>query len=168
MPSIHIKTLWNAEVQRRGVKAPKLIECYPHLTNRQPEKMPGIKELETIAKDSVVIATDDMCHHGIAYGVPREEALAIGAEGYALAEKTIEEGFSHLTKGDFAKYFDHWMNPMAIGDPSDCATVLRYLLGKVTYEVLDIKLVDVTQLFEGDTSPSWVAASLVEVRAHSI
>ena len=69
----HFKTLWEAEVKRRGIKAPRLIECYPHLVNRQPEKLPGTKELAQIAKDAVIVATDDMCHHGIAYGVePRK------------------------------------------------------------------------------------------------
>lgn len=159
----HFKTLWNAEIKRRGMKAPKLFEYYPHLTNRRPEKLPGIAELEQIAKDSVIIATDDMCHHGIGYGVDPKEAIAIGDQGRAFALKMIEEGFIHLQNGDFAQYFDHWMNPRAIGDPTDCAVVLRYLIGHASYEVLDLKLVDVTQLFEGNTTPSWVAATLVEV-----
>jgi hypothetical protein len=159
----HFKTLWDAEVKRRGCKPPKVREFYPHLTNREPEKLPGMKELQDIAKDSVIVATDDMCHHGIAYGVNFEDVLQIGDTGYDFARKMIQEGFTHLKNGNFAKYFDHGMNPLAIGDPTDCAIVLRYLLGDVSYHLLDLKLVDVTELFEGNTHPSWVAASLVEV-----
>ncbi len=159
----HFKTLWEAEIKRRGIQAPKLFEFYPSLTNRRPDTLPGIKELQTIVKDSVVVATDDMCHHGIAYGVPASEAIEIGDKAYTFAKTAIDRGFAYLKEGDFARYFDHWMNPQAIGDPTDCAIVLRYLLGKASYKVLDLKLVDVSRLFEANPTPSWVAATLVEM-----
>ncbi len=159
----HFKTLWEAEIKRRGIKAPKLFEFYPSLTNQRPDTLPGIKELEKIVKDSVVVATDDMCHHGIAYGVPEALAIEIGDEAYKFAKTAIDRGFQYLTKGDYARYFDHWMNPQAIGDPADCAIVLRYLLGNVSYNVLDLKIVDVSRLFEKNPTPSWVAATLIEV-----
>jgi len=50
---------------------------------------------------------------------------------------------------------------MAIGDPTDTSLVLKYLLGKVSINILDLKLVDVSMLFENDISPIWVATSLV-------
>lgn len=159
----HFKTLWEAEVKRRGIKAPQLIELYPHLVNRQPETLPGIQELKARIKDAVIVATDDMCHHGIAYGVNPKEALEISEEAYTFTKQKIFEGFSYLKDGDYSTYYEHWMNPLAIGDPSDCAAVLRHLLGPCSYEVLDLKLVDLTKLFAGSTTPSWVAATLVEV-----
>ena len=94
-----------------------------------------------------------------------EKAHSMDEAGYQFAKMTIQEGFSHLERAHFSAYYEHWMHPLAIGDPTDCAIVLRYLLGPAAYTVLDLKLVDVSQLFEGNVDPSWVAASLVEVES---
>ena len=70
-------------------------------------------------------------------------------------------GFSLLKQNDYSAYFDHWMNPQAIGDPSDVTVVMHNLIGhKAHPKILDLKLVDVSPLFEGDPAPSWVAATL--------
>ncbi len=153
--------LFDFEVKRRGIKPPRLIERYPSLVNKDPSTLPGIKELQVIAKDSVIVATDDMCHHGVGYGVPEEKALPMNAEGLLFARKMIEEGYALLQKNDFYGYFYHWMNPLAIGDPTDTAIVLKYLLGAVSPKIIDLKLVDVSPLFENEISPSWVATTLV-------
>jgi hypothetical protein len=158
------KILFEFEVKRRGVKPPKLIERYPSLVNRDPANLPGIKELERISKDTVIVATDDMCHHGIGYGVSGEDAIQIDDEGYRFARKYIEEGYSLLKKDNYRGYFSHWMNPIAIGDPTDTTIVLKYLLGDATPHILDLKLVDVSMLFENNVSPSWVAATLVQFK----
>jgi hypothetical protein len=157
------KILFEAEVKRRGVKAPKLIERYPSLVNKDPATLPGIKDLEQIAKDAVIVATDDMCHHGIGYGVSDMDAMHLD-EGYRFARKCIDDGYEMLRKDNYRDYFLHWMNPLAIGDPTDTAIVLKYLLGAVSPQVLDLKLVDVSMLFENHVSPSWVAATLVEFK----
>ena len=81
------KILFEFEVKRRGVKPPKLIERYPSLVNREPAKLPGIKELERIAKDAVIVATDDMCHHGIGYGVSDENAIQLDDIGISICSK---------------------------------------------------------------------------------
>jgi hypothetical protein len=53
------------------------------------------------------------------------------------------------------------MNPNAIGDPSDVTVVMHYLIGdKASPKILDLKLVDVSPLFEDNPAPSWVAATL--------
>jgi hypothetical protein len=158
------KILFELEVKRRGIKPPKLIERYPSLVNREPANLPGIKELEQISKDTVIIATDDMCHHGIGYGVSDENAVHIDDEGYRFARKYLEDGYALLKKDNYRGYFSHWMNPLAIGDPTDTTIVLKYLLGDVSPYILDLKLVDVSMLFENDVSPSWVAATLVEFK----
>ncbi len=156
------RILFDFETKRRGIKGPKLIERYPSLVNRDPESLPGIKELAEIAKDSVIVATDDMCHHGVGYGVLPQDAYGMDEKGYTFARKCIEDGYSLLRQNNFREYFFHWMNPMAIGDPTDTAIVLKYLLGNVSINVLDLRLVDVSMLFENDIAPSWVAASLVK------
>ena len=157
------KLLMNSEIQRRGIKGPELIERYPSLVNRRPEKLPGIEELEGLVKDCAVVISDDLCHHGIAYGVPENLAIEIGDTAYNFAKTAIDTGFQYLKKGDYARYYDHWMHPEAIGDPTDCAIVQRFLLGNATYNVLDLKIVDVSRLFEANPTPSWVAAALVEI-----
>lgn len=156
------KILFSFEVKRRGIKPPKLIERYPSLVNRDPANLPGIKELQQIAKDSVIVATDDMCHHGVGYGVSQDIAFQIDDNGYQFAKKLIEDGYELLKKDDYKAYFFHWMNPVAIGDPTDTSIVLKYLLGKASIEILDIKLVDVSSLFENNLSPSWVATTLAK------
>lgn len=156
------KILFDFEVKRRGIKPPRLIERYPSLVNRAPANLPGIQELQQIAKDSVIVATDDMCHHGLGYGVSLDSAQPIDEKGYHFAKNLIEEGYQHLKKGDYRSYFFHWMNPLAIGDPTDTAIVLKYLLKDIAMKILDLKLVDVSSLFEEEISPSWVAATLVK------
>lgn len=156
------KILFDCEVKRRGIKPPKLLERYPSLVNKDPANLPGIEDLEKISKDAVVVATDDMCHHGVGYGVPEENAFQIDAIGYQFARKQIEDGYALLKKNNYRDYFFHWMNPAAIGDPTDTTIVLKHLLGEVTPKILDLKLVDVSMLFENDISPSWVATTLVQ------
>lgn len=156
--------LFDMEVKRRGIKAPRLIVRYPSLVNREPALLPGIEELKQIAKDAVIVGTDDMCHHGIGYGVPPEKTLPIDTRGYQFARDYIQEGYALLENNDYRNYFSHWMNPLAIGDPSDVAVVLKHLVGDASIHILDLKLVDVSTLFENDVAPSWVAATLVEFR----
>ncbi|MEC7838799.1 MAG: hypothetical protein VX777_02020 [Chlamydiota bacterium] len=158
------KVLWELETKRRGVASPKLIERYPCLTNRRPDLLPGIDELKKISKNAVIVGTEDYCHHGIAYGVTQDNVLSINQEGLSFARSQIETGFSMLQKCDYQGYFDHWMNPRAIGDPSDVTVVIHHLVSDVASpKILDLKLADVSTLFEGDPSPSWVAAALVVV-----
>lgn len=156
------KMLFDYEVKRRGIKPPKLIERYPSLVNRDPANLPGFQELQQIAKDSVIVATDDMCHHGIGYGVSFESAKPMDEKGYNFAKNLIEEGYQHLKKEDYRSYYFHWMNPLAIGDPTDTSIILKFLLKDAAMKILDLKLVDVSSLFEDNVSPSWVAATLVK------
>lgn len=155
------KALWKTEIERRGIAAPLIFERYPCLTNRDPETLPGIDTLKELSKNGVVVGTDDYCHHGIAYGVAKEAALPVGEKGLLFARSQIESGFEILRRGDYSAYFDHWMNPNAIGDPCDVTVVMRYLVGeKSSPKILDLKLVDVSPIFEENTTPSWVAATL--------
>jgi hypothetical protein len=158
------KSLWDIEVKRRGKKAPRLIERYPSLVNRQPETLPGMQELKELAKNAVIIGTEDYCHHGVAYAVPESSALPMDEAALSFARKHIEDGFSLLQKNKYAEFFDHGMRLDALGDPTDVTTTIHYLVGSnAQAKILDLKLVDVSELFEGDPSPSWVAATLAAV-----
>ena len=158
------ETLWDAEVRRRGIKPPRLIKRYPCLANRSPETLPGIDELASLSKDSVVVATSDLCHHGVAYGLTEEESVPIGEEALSLASEEIQGAFEALESKNYKDYYDACLNPQSLSDSLDVAPVLRHLLGPKTAHILDLTLVDVAHMFEGNPVPSWVAASLVEFK----
>ena len=151
--------LWDEEVKRRGVKSPRLIWRFPSLVAAQPDRLKGIQELTALAKDSVVVATGDLFHYGVAYGMKREAVLDSANEVKPLAMKKIKEGLSILRSGDFHQYL-HFCKAH-LSDAIDTGTVLRYLLGPLSEQVLDLEIVDVSNLFEDTPKPSWVAAFLV-------
>lgn len=158
------KSLWRIEVERRGIKAPQLIERYPNLVNGHPASLPGMQELADIAKDAVIVGTEDYCHHGVAYAVPQEATLSMNDQALSFAKKQIEDGYRLLEQNNYADFYKHGMHLQALGDPTDVTTTLHYLVGSCAKpKILDLKLVDVSPLFEGDPSPSWVAATLAKI-----
>ena len=159
-----IKSLLKIEVERRGRKAPRLIERYPSLVNRHPEALPDIQKLKELAKNAVIIGTEDYCHHGIAYALPKNSTIPMGKEALSFARSQIEQGFSLLQQNNYAEFYKHGMHLNAIGDPPDVTTTIHYLVGShAKPKILDLKLVDVSNLFENDPSPSWVAATLAKI-----
>lgn len=98
------KALWQIEVKRRGISPPKVIERYPCLTNRDPASLPGIDEVRGLLKNSVLVGTEDYCHHGVAYGVTKEKALPMNEAALAFAREHIESGFALLSSGDYRGY----------------------------------------------------------------
>lgn len=153
--------LFEHEVKRRKIKAPKLIVRFPNLVNREPEKLPGIEELEKLRPHSVFIATADLFHHGIAYGNPLQACMPIGEKTEAYVKEEIANGLKFLQTQNYKKYFDYCMR--CVSDSLHVGPVLSYLLGPLSGKILDLKLVDVSDLFEGRPNPSWVAASLIEL-----
>lgn len=158
------KSLLKIEVERRGKKAPRLIERYPSLVNRHPEALPGIQELKELAKSAVIVGTEDYCHHGIAYALPKNSTIPMGEHALSFAQNQIEQGFSLLHQNKYAEFYKHGMHINAIGDPSDVSATMHYLVGSYSKpKILNLKLVDVSYLFENDPSPSWVAATLAKI-----
>lgn len=153
----HFKTLWEAEVKRRGIKAPKLIVRYPCLVNARPERLLGVEELERIAKDAVVVSTGDLVHNGVAYKTDPQLEIGLHSEGFA--RDSIHEGFNLLEKGKYREYYHHCIKYR--NDAKDTCTVIHHLLGTLKANILDLRLVDTGDLFIDNPSPSWVAASLV-------
>ncbi|QVL56312.1 MAG: hypothetical protein KFB95_03705 [Simkaniaceae bacterium] len=153
----HFKTLWEAEVKRRGIKAPKLIVRYPCLVNARPECLLGVEELERIAKDAVVVSTGDLVHNGVAYKT--DPQLEIGSQSEGFTRDAIHEGFNLLKKGKYREYYHHSIKYR--NDAKDTCTVIHHLLGPLKANILDLRLVDTGDLFIDNPSPSWVAASLV-------
>jgi|LakMenE18May11ns_1017448.scaffolds.fasta_scaffold9922282_2 hypothetical protein len=158
------KSLFKIEVERRGKKAPRLIERYPSLVNRHPEALPGMPELKEFAKSAVIVGTEDYCHHGIAYALPKNYTMPMGEHALSFAQNQIEQGFSLLEQNQYAEFYKHGMHLNALGDPSDVSATMHYLVGShAKPKILNLKLVDVSHLFENDPSPSWVAATLATI-----
>ena len=158
---ISFRHFWDAEVRRRGVAAPEVIERYPFLAGGHPERLPGIEELASLAEDAVIVSTADPFHHGIGYGDPPERALAPGDGGLELARTTIEEGIDLLGRGDYLAYDAHCLE--AKSDARDAGVVFRYLRGALSGAILDLTYTDASELYDAP-APTWVAAPLVEWR----
>lgn len=153
--------LWDEEVKRRAIKPPKLFCRYPFLVNREPETMPGIKELSVLAKDAAIVATSDFCHHGVAYDEP--DALPIGQSARSFAEANIVHHLQVLTEGSYEAFYEHCFKIKS--DSYDVGSMLKYLCKPSSGTLLDMQLVDTSMLYENNPSPSWVAASLVALQS---
>lgn len=152
--------LWEEEIKRRG-KAPELIIRYPYLAGGKPEILPGIKELQTIAKNAIVVSTADPFHHGIGYKDPPDQALYPEKGGLELARKRINEGLELFRKGDYWGYNQHCVS--AKSDARDAGQVVRYLLGPLEGRILDLTYTDTAEMYKAPP-PTWVAGALIELK----
>jgi hypothetical protein len=152
--------LWRNELERRRVAGPRLVVRYPYLAGGRPEALPGIDELEEVSRDSVIVATADLFHHGVGYGDPPGAALAPGDGGLDLARATIEEGLRILERGDYREYNRHCVD--AKSDARDVGQVVRHLTGPVKGRVLDLVADDMSSQYDAPR-PTWVAGALVEL-----
>jgi len=149
---------WETEVRRRGlVNPPEVIERYPYLAAGHPERLPGIEELQELARDAVIVSTADAFHHGIGYGDPPERAFAPEAAGLARARAVLEEGIALLERGDYWGYNQHCVR--AKSDARDAGQVFGYLRGPLRGRVIDITYSDAAELYQAPP-PTWVAAAL--------
>lgn len=150
---------WEAEIKRRGIPGPEVIERYPYLAGGRPGDLPGIDELAKLAEDAVIVSTADAFHHGIGYGTPLEDTYAPDEEGLAVARKTLEEGIALLERGDYWGYNQHCVR--AKSDARDAGQVFRYLRGPMQGRILDLTYTDSSELYR-QPRPTWVAAALFE------
>ena len=154
--------LWNYEIQKRKIKnPPELILAYPCLANREPWKLPSMDQLKSYLPNSLIVLTCDFCHLGKAYETPEERHLPISMQAEEFARKTIEQGLHIFAEPDYGRYIDFCA--ATISDGVDTGQVLMYLKGPLKSKILDLRLIDTAHLFENDPSPSWVAASLIEM-----
>jgi hypothetical protein len=156
--------LWGEELRRRGIAGPELVLRYPYLAGGRPMLLPGIEELQALARDAVLVTTADPFHHGIAYGEPPETALFPESGGLELARRRIDEGLELLRIGDYWGYNQHCVE--AKSDGRDAGQVVRYLLGPLEGEILDLVADDMTNAYNKPT-PSWVAGALVNLKKAS-
>ncbi len=153
---------WQAETRRRGIQGPQVIERYPYLAGGKPAQLPGIEELEKLAKDAVIVSTVDPFHHGIGYGDAAETALHPHAGGLEQGRRTLEEGIALLERGDYWGYNQHCVR--AKSDGRDAGQVFRYLRGPLRGHIVDLTSSDATELYQ-QPAPTWVAAALFDWQA---
>lgn len=156
---ISFRHFWQAEMKRRGGKAPQLIERYPYLAGGQPDKLPGIDELAKLAEDAVIVSTADPFHHGLGYGDPPEKALFPEQGGLTLARKSINEGIALLEQGDYWGYNQHCVQ--AKSDARDAGQVFRYIRGSMHGRIIDLTYSDATELYN-QPAPTWVATAVID------
>ncbi|HEY5235557.1 MAG TPA: hypothetical protein VIJ14_05220, partial [Rhabdochlamydiaceae bacterium] len=99
--------LLDQATKRAGIESPKVIIRYANLSQGHPETLPRIEEITKIARDSIVVATADLCHHGVSYRVPPEDALAISPKAIDFAKERIETGLKLLSKCSYLEYRDY-------------------------------------------------------------
>jgi hypothetical protein len=153
--------LWEQEIRRRGIAGPELVIRYPYLAGGRPMVLPGIQALSETARDSVLVSTADPFHHGIGYGDSPDIALPPESGGLELARKRINEGLELLRIGDYWGYNQHCVS--AKSDARDAGQVLRYLLGPLQCQILDLVSDDMTSAYQ-KPAPTWVAGALIELK----
>jgi len=158
---LNFQFLWNYAVRKRGIRPPALIMRYPYLAGGKPETIPGMKELEAIAADAVIVATMDPFHHGIGYGDLPENSFEPEEGGLDLARRSIEEGLEILSKGDHSAYNQHCVK--AKSDGRDVGQVLRHLIGSCKGKILGLAADDMAEMY-GKIKPTWVASALIEIQ----
>jgi hypothetical protein len=153
--------LWDEEIKRRGIAGPELLVRYPYLAGGRPHVLPGIEELQDIAREAVVVSTADPFHHGIGYGEPPATALAPREGGLDLARRRIQEGLEILGMGDYWGYNQHCVD--AKSDARDAGQVLRYLLGPLEGRILDLVWEDMSTAYD-KPAPTWVSGALIDLQ----
>ena len=159
-----LRHFWAAETRRRGITSLRLVERYPFLAGGRPGDLPGIDEVAALAENSVIVATGDQFHHGIAYGTPEDEALEMEPDGLMAAQRSMEAGISLIEAGDYWGYDQHCV--AAKSDDRDAAQLYRLLRGPLEGALLDIGASDATELYE-QPSPSWAAGAFIAFERRS-
>ena len=158
---LHFQFLWERESERRGIVAPELVCRYPFLAGGRPDLLPGADALRDACRDAAVIATMDAFHHGIGYGDPPQAARFPESGGLDLAREQILRGFSLLKDGDYQAFQAHCVHSKS--DGRDVGQLLRWLLGPLDAEILDLIADDMAPVYE-QPPPTWVAGGLMALR----
>jgi len=155
---VSFRHFWEAEIKRRGIVGPELIERYPYLAGGRPGDLPGIDAIREIARDAVIVSTADPFHHGIGYGDSAEASFHPHDGGLELARRRIGEGISLLEAGDYWAYNQHCVS--AKSDARDAGQVFRYVRGPMRGRIVDLTHSDASELYR-KPRPTWVAAALI-------
>jgi len=157
----HFSFLWGEAKKRRPQATfPELVIRFPYLAGGQPERLPGVEELERLVTNrrAAVVATGDLFHHGIAYGNYPDVSRPPESGGLELARSAIQRGLEILRGGNYAAYNRHSVDTKS--DARDVGQVLRHLIGPFEGRLFDLVAEDMSRPY-GKPPPSWVAGALV-------
>jgi hypothetical protein len=157
----HFQFLLRRECLRRHIREPELTMRYPFLAAGHPESLPGIDALGEACRNAAVVATMDAFHHGIGYGEPASASLSPEAGGLAMARTEIDAGMRLLHDADYMAYEQHCARTRS--DGRDVGQVLRYLLGPMDAQLLDLLADDMAPVYQ-QPAPTWVAGALIVLR----
>ena len=153
-----LRHFWEAETRRRGILDRRLVERYPFLAGGEPENLPNVDEVASIAENAVIVATGDQFHHGIGYGMSPEESLPIDAGGLDAARDSMEHGIALVAAGDHRGYDQHCVR--AKSDDRDATQLYMLLRGPLQGQLLDIGYSDATDLYDAPP-PTWAAGGFI-------
>lgn len=134
---------------------------FPNHIFGHPETVQGMEELIQLAQESIVVATGDLMHHGVNYGVSQEKALPINENTLAIVKQDIQRGLDMLQLNDLLQYRNYCYK--TISDAFEIGQTLFTLLGPLRAQIHNIRLVNISDLFPEHLEPNWVATSFVEL-----
>ncbi|MBS0626115.1 MAG: hypothetical protein JSS32_08705 [Verrucomicrobia bacterium] len=150
-------------VRESGSPPIEIVIRFPNHISGHPETLQGMDELRQLAKESIVVATADLRHHGVNYGFSLEKARPIHEETLIFARQEIQLGLDMLESTDLISYRNYCYK--TISDAFEVGQALHALLGPLKAQIHHIRLVSVSDLFDGHPEPNWVATCLVELKA---
>jgi len=157
----HFLFLLEKAIKLNNLAPIEVIIRFPNHVSGSPDTLAGMEELRQIAKESIVVATADLRHYGINYGISPQEALPIGNEALEFAQKEIENCLDALKTDDLLAFRNQCYK--TINDAFEVGQILRSLLGPLESTLHNLRLVDVSDLFDGNPEPNWVATAVVEL-----
>lgn len=143
----------------QGIAVPRLHLEYPFLVGDRVDDLPGLDELRALVRRGcAVVATTDPIHHGIGYGTPPNEALAIDRNetiGFACAR--IDAQLESLSMRDFPRFRRE--AEASRSDFRDVGPVLATILEGANGSMRELELVDYSDALS-TRAPTWVAGPL--------
>ncbi len=152
------RALYERACRREGVP-PRLTTRYPLRAGDRPEDLPELDDLARLARESVVVGTGDLVHHGVAYGTAEAFDGRI-EETRRFARASIEEQLAALAGADFPRFARLCTEHRS--DFRDVGPVLALLFPGARWTLEDLVLVDYSEAL-ASRRPSWVAAGLIRV-----
>lgn len=156
----NFRALYKRACVREGRSA-QLTTRYPFLAGEHPEDLPGLRDLQCLARDAALVGTADPIHHGFGYGTahPLDEALD---EAASFARGRIEEQLRALATPDFGEFAR--LCARDASDFRDVGPVLALLRPSSAWMLEEVRLVDYADVLE-TPRPTWVAAGRIRVQS---
>ncbi|MCP4177454.1 MAG: hypothetical protein GY756_06790 [bacterium] len=153
--------------KEKGVKKPELIKVFPFLVGDDPGSLDGIELCKQLFKNSAIVSTGDMAHHGIGYrnrGYAKdlEEIYEPDISGINEITKFVKTGFDILINSKYSEFHQHCAR-ITGGDWADCGVLLHHLIKPNKYSIIETGFSDFSNdSIYNDDSPTWVISTLTK------